>query len=184
MLEWKRGGLTQEILDKHDVISGGTNDTPRTYRLYNPKDTYIDDWEDDEWYCVLPEIAVPKPTANRFGLKVGDTVTIKPHDAKDGCVSTSHVIAAIEDTYRDGIARFRLDDTRSSCWHPYYFGLCQSDGSPLPEKPATKTILLEEWCCIGNHGTSFTFVWHTVGRLSTPVFVKTGKTRELGVPNE
>lgn len=129
------------------------------------------------WDWVLPE------PANRFGLKVGDTVTIKPHDARDGYVSTSHVITEIDDSFRDGIARFRLDDMRPYPWHPYYFGLCQSDGSPLPPKPAAKKVLLEEWCVFGSDRAIFE--WHVEGRQigKTDTWFKTGVTRELEVPD-
>lgn len=128
------------------------------------------------WDWVLPD------PANRFGLKVGDTVTIKPHDAGDCYVRTSHIITEIDDSFQDGIARFKLNDGLRG-WHPYYFGLCQSDGSPLPEKPATKTILLEEWCNIQS-GTA-RFDWNVVGNrfCTTVTWFKTGKTRELEVPN-
>jgi hypothetical protein len=66
MLEWKRGGLTQEILDKHLVLAGGTGDVPVFAGWYNLKEDDLDDpclgdWEDNEWYCVLPEITVHDP---------------------------------------------------------------------------------------------------------------------------
>lgn len=168
----------------HDVLPNGKYVVQVDETNY---EVWSDSWFDEctvEPRCTGWDWVLPDP-ANRFGLKVGDTVTIKPHDAKDGHVSTSHVIAAIEDTYNDGIARFSLDDTRSSCcWHPYYFGLCQSDGSPLPPKSATKTVVLEEWCYPGENGRSYGFIWRDLGSPATDIWFKTGVTRELEVPNE
>lgn len=78
------------------------------------------------WDWVLPE------PANRFRLEVGDVVTIVGHSLRKG----EDIIESIEDSYADGIARFRLRGARGS-WHPYWFGLCDEDGSPLPPKPET-----------------------------------------------
>lgn len=61
MPEWKRGGLTQEILDKHYVLAGGVGDTPDLKQCLRPKVTNLSCWEDDEWYCILPEITVHDP---------------------------------------------------------------------------------------------------------------------------
>lgn len=185
MLEWKRGGLTQDILDKFAVIRGRTGPEPVMGCVFDPKDTVVADWLDDEWYCVLPEIVIPKQS-NRFGLKVGDKVTFGTHDGKQfsGSASGTHVIASINDTYSDGTARLTLGDVRGDNWHPYWFGLCRSDGSPLPPKPATKTIMLEEWCVYGSDRAIFE--WHVVGRQigKTDTWFKTGVTRELEVPND
>jgi hypothetical protein len=89
-----------------------------------------------------------------------------------------------ETGYRDGIARIVLEGTSGKGFHPYWFGLCLSDGSPLPQKPATKTVVLEEWCVYGSDRAIFE--WHVVGRQigKTDSWFKTGVTRELEVPNE
>lgn len=135
------------------------------------------------WDWVLPE------PSNRFGLKVGDKVSLGAHDrpfwdsAKRG---NEYVITSIDDSYLDGIARFNLDGEVRGYWHPYWFGLCKSDGSPLPEKPATKMVVLEEWCGLGPCRACFE--WHTADSPTRPKadvhWFKTGKTRELEVPNE
>ena len=88
-------------------------------------ETYVDSCRVEPrctgWDWVLPE------PAERFGLKTGDKVTVRGHYRRG-----DYVIAAIDDTYRDGIARFDLEGDGGGLWHPYWFGLCQMDGSPLP----------------------------------------------------
>lgn len=60
MLEWKRGGLTQEILDKHFVMHAGIGDYPQpSNTTYRPGNTDVNMWKDTEWYLVLPEIKTP-----------------------------------------------------------------------------------------------------------------------------
>jgi len=183
MLEWKRGGLTQDILDKFAVIGGRREVDPVMGCIFDPKDTNVADWEDDEWYCVLPKIVVPKQP-NRFGLKVGDNVTFETHDGVTRCCGFrgTHVVSGFDENgYRDGIARIVLEESSGKTFHPYWFGLCRSDGSPLPQKPATKTVVLEEWCSLIQG--CYTFVWKVPGNHSTPIFFKTGVTRELEVPD-
>jgi hypothetical protein len=131
------------------------------------------------WDWVLPE------PANRFGLKVGDKVTFGTHDGVTRCCGFrgTHVVSGFDENgYIDGIARIVLEGSSGTSFHPYWFGFCQSDGSPLPPKPATKTVVLEEWCFIG--AKSFMFVWKPAGESPTPNMIKTGVTRELEVPNE
>jgi len=82
------------------------------------------------WDWVLPE------PAERFGLKVGDKVTIQNHSLYNG----EYTVKTVDDDYRDGISRFELEGDVGGWWHPYWFGLCQSDGSPLPPKPETYTM--------------------------------------------
>jgi len=82
------------------------------------------------WDWVLPE------PAERFGLKIGDKVTVQNHCLYNG----EYTIKAIDDDYRDGIARFELEGDAGGLWHPYWFGLCQMDGSPLPPKPETTKL--------------------------------------------
>jgi hypothetical protein len=69
MLEWKRGGLTQEILDKFAVIEGRTGPEPVMGCIFDLKDTTVSDWLDNEWYCVLPEITVSKPATKTVVLE-------------------------------------------------------------------------------------------------------------------
>lgn len=155
--------------------------------LYRPDGTYrvnpVSDGRD------IMAKYVEQPTTNRFGLKVGDKVRLEAHDrrfwdsAKEG---KEFIITSIDDSYRDGIARFNLDGEVKGTWHPYWFGLCQSDGSPLPEKPATKLIVLEEWCTgVSEAASAVTFVWRKSTSLSPiPAYwTRTGKTRELEVPD-
>jgi len=138
------------------------------------------------WDWVLPE------PANRFALKVGDVVVVKAHDGKyHPNAHGAYVIESIEEGYSDKIARFRLKGDGGT-WHPYWFGLCQSDGSPLPEKPTTKKTVLEEWVFLSGFDGSRScseavFKWRPVGGHSRGPcrgWTKTGVTRELEVPNE
>ena len=150
--------------------------------LYRPDGTY----NVSDQPCPRDVVAkYVEPTSNRFGLKVGDTVTIKTHDGKFfSTVKGSYQISAIDDTfYSDGIARFSLEGLKGGTWHPYWFGLCQTDGSPLPEKPATKNVVLEEWCSF--NGTHAHISWKIAGYdHPSELWFKTGVTRELEVPNE
>lgn len=108
---------------------------PEVFRVY--EESYF---EGDvlEPRCTGWDWVLPEPFC-RFGLKVGDSVVIKTWDGHEHRDSQGEecVIESIDDSFSDGIARFRLVGKRLTCWHPYWFGLCQSDGSPLPPKPET-----------------------------------------------
>ncbi len=130
MLEWKRGGLTEEILDKHLVLSGGTEDTPRFDGMFSVKDdegpARLSDWKNDEWYCILPEIAVHDPGMDWVDL---------PQD---------HV-------FRDGDEYYSL---RGECYEPARGVIGQKVSDTLSGKgrcrrkdlpPQKRKIVLTEW---------------------------------------
>lgn len=195
MSKFKKGDWVRE-----DDVEPGDKMHVHGYRIHDvlPDGQYVLEVNDSE-YSVMPESylsgcvveprctgwdwVLPEP-ANRFGLKVGDTVTIKSHD---GVTHSARLdgkefkVSGFHEGYQDGIARVYIDEGQP--FHPYWFGLCRSDGSPLPEKPATKTIVLEEWCCL-QRGTAY-FDWQEVGNRScvTMSWFKTGVTRELEVPD-
>lgn len=195
MSKFKKGDWVRE----DDALPGDEMHV-HGYRIHDvlPNDQYVLEMNEDDFRvtsesylsgcvaeprCTGWDWVLPEP-ANRFGLKVGDTVTIGTHDGKVySTVKGSYKITAIDDDYGDGIARFSLEGLRGKPFHPYWFGLCQSDGSPLPEKPATRMIVVEEWCNVQS-GTA-RFDWHIVGNrfCTTDTWFKTGVTRELEVPN-
>lgn len=118
------------------------------------------------WDWVLPE------PAETFGLKVGDTVTIQNYGLYEGDYS----IKAIVDDYRDGTARFELEGDAGGPWHPYWFGLCDMGGKPLPPKPVVE-VWSEYVVITGNTGHSKWYVGST-----TPPFTDykaTGRTVEI-----
>ena len=129
MLEWKRGGLTQEILDKHMVLSGGTGDTPEfdgSYSLAGDSTPDLPGWTHNEWYCVLPEITVHDPGMDWVDL---------PQD---------HVFRAGDEYYSEsygdwqpvkGVAGQKVGKTISQR------GRCRRKDLP----PVKRKIVLTEW---------------------------------------
>jgi hypothetical protein len=127
MLEWKRGGLTQEILDKHIVLHGGSEPSPVLRDTYTPSDeTKVGEWEDDEWYCVLPEIPVHDPGMDWVDL---------PQD---------HTFRAGDDYYSES-----YDE-----WQPAKGVIGQKVGKTISQRgrcrrkdlpPQKRTIVLTEW---------------------------------------
>lgn len=87
MLEWKRGGLTQEILDNNCVLGGGRNDPPEICTVSYKGDTKLDEWYNDDWYCVLPEFVVPKPATKTVVLE-------------EWCTGVSEAVSAVTFVWR------------------------------------------------------------------------------------
>ena len=142
MLEWKRGGLTQEILDKHAVLEGGTGDVPMFGDYaYAPGKARADEWHDDEWYCVLPEITVHDPGMDWVDLpqdhvfREGDEYYDRHYDEWQPAM---------------GVIGQKVEETMSKK------GRCRRKDLP----PAKRKIVLTEWLVL-EAGTWYRMVLST-----------------------
>ncbi len=127
MLEWKRGGLTQETLDKHVVLDGGSGNRPRLgLATHAPGETAAREWTDDEWYCVLPEITVHDP-----GMDWVDLPQDHVYREGDEYFSESYY----EWQPAKGVIGLRVCDTISQR------GRCRRKDLP----PQKRKIVLTEW---------------------------------------
>ncbi len=137
MLEWRRGGLTQEILNEHWMLAGGRGDTPVLEGCTKSGTTNLCDWEDDEWYCVLPEISVHDPDMDWVDLP-------QDHVYREGdeyfCLGCGDYEPA------KGVIGQKVSDTVSKR------GRCRR--KDLPQK---RKIVLTEWLCL-QAGTWFRLV--------------------------
>ena len=145
MLEWKRGGLTQEILDEHDILHGGSSENPFiSCTVYSKGSTKLVRWRDDEWYCVLPEITVHDPGMDWVDLpqdhvfREGDMYYL-PRDGR-------YELAC-------GVIGQKVSETISKR------GRCRRKDLP----PAKRKIVLTEWLCL-RAGT-----WCRIVRSTKPV---------------
>jgi hypothetical protein len=148
MLEWKRGGLTQEILDKHFVLAGGRGEVPAFagwYSINNEEGpAELSELEGNEWYCVLPEITVHDPGMDWVDL---------PQD---------HVFRAGDEYYSES-----YDE-----WQPAKGVIGQKVGKTISQRgrcrrkdlpPQKRKIVLTEWLCL-QAGT-----WYRMVRSTKPV---------------
>lgn len=175
MLEWRRGGLTDEILANNVVMSGGSKEIPELESVSFKEDTDLSHWHDEEWYCVLPEIKTvlidgPGKYVNRDG-RVVTIATRRPNES-----FPKHVWVSFDNGGEDTF-------TSQGCWAPscitHSFDLVAKYVEPA--KP--KVVLLEEWAFLGDMAVHIQWRKSEAG-LSLPGWFKTGVTRELEVPCE
>lgn len=174
MLEWKRSGLTQDILDKHVTLSGGTDSIPHIIDVLNAGRTDLCDWEEDEWYCVLPEIAMPeKPVTEAVVLRA------KYIGQSNRCVTHGKVY----DVTLHGIGYFHLTDDEGEP-NSYYHSNFQLVEDVKPVVKHTRRVMLEEWAAHGETMPCAEFMWRVVGypEPGDSSWFRTGATRQLDVP--